>query len=583
MKKKLGLIKVIIAAVLIIFVLLIGTIVFFTNQVKKVTEEDEDLYFNHLYSISEKLINADRDLYQALVGSIEYYDMKDGIEGIEPELLATILESNLNDYYENVEQTYDRFNEAVAIASEESTLYTGTTLDGETMTFKDYANQFSKNLKSWQALYDVKSSTGDYSEFVSFFSTVRGDLSNMTDITEKWAIETKSAHTAQIQRSLLVIIIVMVVVLIIVMIVATFILRVIITSVKEMTTSIEKVAAGDFATAIPDSSAFTEFSDIEAQLEKMRKRLQTSLKEVIDCSENISSMAQSTKEKLDASKNSSSNISSAMNELALGATTMAEDIQTASVITGDMGNSIDVVQGAAETTLTNVNALYTESSKLQQQLNDIREADKKTDERAGQVAESVGKTAEVVGEISSVAENIIAIASQTNLLALNASIEAARAGEAGRGFSVVAENIKSLAEQTNQLAGEITGMLGTITQYSNENKSLTTSIKEATTNEAQALQRMSESFDEMLAMLKDTEGGNKQIASLVEQMTSGKEQILSSMESLASISEENAASTEETSASLIQMNDHMTSISEDAEALEEISGQLKKNVAFFTV
>jgi len=126
-------------------------------------------------------------------------------------------------------------------------------------------------------------------------------------------------------------------------------------------------------------------------------------------------------------------------------------------------------------------------------------------------------------------------------------------------------------------------MLGTITQYSNENKSLTTSIKEATTNEAQALQRMSESFDEMLAMLKDTEGGNKQIASLVEQMTSGKEHILSSMESLASISQENAASTEETSASLIQMNDHMTSISEDAEALEEISGQLKKNVAFFTV
>lgn len=52
--------------------------------------------------------------------------------------------------------------------------------------------------------------------------------------------------------------------------------------------------------------------------------------------------------------------------------------------------------------------------------------------------------------ISEVAEVIARIASQTNLLALNATIEAAHAGAAGRGFAVVAQEVKQLANQTGR-------------------------------------------------------------------------------------------------------------------------------------
>ena len=472
---------------------------------------------------------------------------------------------------------------AIAKASANDTLYTGTKLDGDSKNFRDYAQLFQTEFAAWEKTYDLANHSGDFTAYIEAFNTTRESLSQMSDITELWAKNESQRNTIQINKSIATSAAVFGVLLIVVAVVAVFIVRMIYTSTKSMSEYIKKVASGDFATSIEADIKLKEFYDIELQLEEMRNRLQTSLKEVIDCSENVNSLADTTKEKVEAAQVSSSNISTAMNELAQGATVMAEDIQTTSLIAGDMGSSIDVVQGAAESNLTNVNALYKESLELQKQLSDIREADMKTDERAGQVAESVGKTAGVVSEISAVAENIISIASQTNLLALNASIEAARAGEAGRGFSVVAENIKNLAEQSNQLAGEITGMLGTITQYSNENKELTSSIKEATANEAAALDTMTQSFDKMLELLKDTEEGNKQIASLVESMSSGKEKILSSMESLASVSEENAASTEETSASLIQMNEHMTSVSEDAKALGEISDQLKKNVAYFSV
>ncbi|MBR6359626.1 MAG: hypothetical protein IKS11_08250 [Lachnospiraceae bacterium] len=577
------LVTMIIIAASALFLMIIGSVGYFSGQLMTNTKKDEALYYDQLFTITSEILNADRDYYQAMFAATMHYDIAQGIEGIPAEQAQEILGDQYADFVNNVKQVKERTADAIAQASKNDVLYTGTKLDGDSKNFRDYAQLFQTELAAWEKTYDLANHSGDFTAYIEAFNTTRESLSQMSDITELWAKNESQRNTIQINKNIATSAAVFGVLLIVVAVIAVFIVRMIYTSTKSMSESIKKVASGDFATSIEADSKLKEFYDIELQLEEMRNRLQTSLKEVIDCSENVNSLADTTKEKVEAAQVSSSNISTAMNELAQGATVMAEDIQTTSHIAGDMGSSIDVVHGAAESNLTNVNALYKESLELQKQLSDIREADMKTDERAGQVAESVGKTAGVVSEISAVAENIISIASQTNLLALNASIEAARAGEAGRGFSVVAENIKNLAEQSNQLAGEITGMLGTITQYSNENKELTSSIKEATANEAAALDTMTQSFDKMLELLKDTEEGNKQIASLVESMSNGKEKILSSMESLASVSEENAASTEETSASLIQMNEHMTSVSEDAKALGEISDQLKKNVAYFSV
>ncbi len=576
-KKKVSMIATVLTLGGVLIAMLVFSVIYFTNEIQKTSDEDEDLYFEQLYNISSNLINADRDFYQAMMAALEY-------NGYSQYMDAATAQSKLDDYDENKQQAIDKTEVAAAIAKNNAEIWTETVMDGA--NFSTYFQEYEAAFTTWENSFDLKageSEAGDFNTFVQNFEVARGYLSEMCDITEKWAEEEKVEREAQVAREKMISYIIFFSLSVIILVFAVFVLNLLRKSVDSMKNSVLNLAGGDFATPVATDSQYSEFLRVEEAMEDMRKKLQESLLQVVSCADEVNNKADNTKESIADSQRTMNDISSAVNDLAQGAMVMAEDVQTTSGITVEIGSSIDMVQDAADSNVGKVKALYDESVKLQKQLADIQVADKETDERAGQVADSVNKTADVVAEISTAAEGIISIASQTNLLALNASIEAARAGEAGRGFAVVADNIKDLAEESNQMAVQITNMLNTITQYSNENKSLTGKIKEAISGETQALEEMSNSFNDMLQILRETQDGNNSIAGLVDSMGSGKDQILSSIESLSSISEENAASTEETSASLTQLNSNMEHVVSEAESLGEIATQLKENVAFFKV
>ncbi len=546
-----------------------------SSKMKKIQKQDEELYYDMLYTISTDLLNADRDLYQAESAALH-------LNAYAQYLPEEMIKSHVQDYHDNCDQAYERVTKAAQLAMTNDDLYTEhTTADGK--TFADIYPSFDAQFNKWKSLYNVDTNEGDIEAFDMEFSTTRDYISDMTDIVEDWANHERQENNDAVSKSILVNILIFCILSAVLFITTIIIILAIIRTLNKMSADVKRISEGDFVTKIKAQSLIVEFQNILESLESMRHELRNALVRVIDHADTVNTKAELAKDSISNSQKTTTDISSAVNDLATGATAMAEDVQSTSSVTVNMGSSVDNVFDSANSNLERGRKVYSESTKVKEQLEQIKEQDQKNDEMATQVSESVNETAAVVAQITTAAESIISIASQTNLLALNASIEAARAGEAGKGFAVVADNIKDLAGDTNNLAGEITNMLSTITNYSDKNKELTEAIKEAITNETAALEEMSESFEQMLELLRETEEGNKQIVDLVETMNSDKENILNSVESLSSISEENAASTQETSASLMQLDTNMESVVEQAKDLQKIAEELTANVKYFKV
>ncbi|MBO4267179.1 MAG: hypothetical protein J5910_08345 [Lachnospiraceae bacterium] len=564
-----------------VVICLIILLVFLGKEMNSTYSEAEKLYFDTLYQVNSKLVNADRDLYQAMNAAQQYLSISSAGDGLPADVAAPMLAGRVEDYNDNLSQTLERVNGAANIAMNNQDLYTGTLLDGK--SFKDNYDAFNRDYRIWLDSFNFQTGEGDQSAFNETFETARDGISNMTDIAEAWAENAEAAEKASISKKITTLSIIFGVIVVLLYVLVIFTARALTEGVKRTANSIDQMSKGDFVTHLETESPIKEFRYIAESAENMRHNLHEALKQIVISATSVDEGAADAKTSISDSQRVTNDIYQAVSDLANGATSMAGDVQSTSSITINIGTAVETVLEAANSNLEKGGAVIDESTRVQNELGQLMSSGQNTRDKAKQVSESVSDTAKVVAQISQSAELIISIANQTNLLALNASIEAARAGEAGKGFAVVADNIKNLAEESNAAANEITGMLKQISDLSEKNMSLTEDIRSATEDEADALNSMSESFEEMLMMLRQTEQGNKQIVSLVKTLDSDKNSILDSVESLSSVSQQYAASTEETNASLSMLDQNMEDVVKQAENLESIANGLRENVKMFTI
>ncbi|KYH34551.1 methyl-accepting chemotaxis protein McpC [Clostridium tepidiprofundi DSM 19306] len=282
--------------------------------------------------------------------------------------------------------------------------------------------------------------------------------------------------------------------------------------------------------------------------EKATKKQQDMLNDIINIIKVIHENSNNVNDIFEKIQVSSTMISSAIEEIAAGASNTANEIQTQTSALLDIEDKINhtvvISDSMKESAISNAKSID-QALKIVENLSNTSEQVKVKNK---QVYASSVKLTKATDNIRNITEMITNIAEQTNLLALNAAIEAARAGENGRGFAVVAEEVRKLAEESKNSANNISNIIDELrNDVKNSNKYIEdlSSINEEQNNLVEETStNLYEIKNKSIEIVNNVDEVNKEIRNI----SNLSNMINKAIDNLSAISEETMANTEETSA-----------------------------------
>ncbi|MBD5483976.1 MAG: methyl-accepting chemotaxis protein [Lachnospiraceae bacterium] len=324
-----------------------------------------------------------------------------------------------------------------------------------------------------------------------------------------------------------------------------------------------------------------EIGDICRAIDKMKENLSGIIATIKEDSAILLDASDKLREKTDVTTEHVEQMEKAVNEIAIGAGSQAEETQDATESIILMGNMIEETASELANLNERANSIKERGEVAIGALRELQSTNEKTSAAINIIYEQTNVTNESAQKIKEATALITNIAEETNLLSLNASIEAARAGEQGRGFAVVAAQIQKLAEQSNESARQIEGIILSLIEDSdkavatmNEVKEIMELQNENVTNTGTQVTQLLSDVDESLIMIGDvTEKTNK-----VNDVRSG---VVDTVQNLSAIAQENAASTQETSASVTEISGIITEIAGNAAELKGISNRMDDSMSMF--
>lgn len=276
-------------------------------------------------------------------------------------------------------------------------------------------------------------------------------------------------------------------------------------------------------------------------------------------------------------------VEKAVNEIADGATSQAQETQTATENIILMGDMIQATNQEVEDLRANARIMRSAGEKAMEILAELGAINQQTKDAIQVIYNQTTHTNSSVAEIKKATDIITDIAEETNLLSLNASIEAARAGEAGRGFAVVASQIQQLADQSNASASQIAATITALITEFDETMKTMEAVKEVIAKQDEDVTNTENAFNAVKDGISKSIDGIRAIAAKTAQLDEARVKVVDVVQNLTAIAQENAASTEETSATVAEVGAIMGNIAGNAEQLYKIANELDESIKQFRI
>ncbi|MCB2301120.1 methyl-accepting chemotaxis protein [Clostridium tagluense] len=326
-----------------------------------------------------------------------------------------------------------------------------------------------------------------------------------------------------------------------------------------------------------------EIGQIQGNFNDMTKTIKNLIFNTQDVSEKISVFSSELSDITKTVNISSIETVRAVDEISIGATAQAKDIDDAARVAMDLDSKFGKMLKNSE--VLNLSIKDAESiNKLGLNVVEIlKEKNNFTNKAAQSIERTVKQLAVKSDNIRTILDTINSISQQTNLLALNASIEAARAGEAGRGFAVVADEIRKLAEGSSKSVDEIKTIVLSI---QSEVKDAVTKTSETLTvidEQSKSVLDVNDAFNKISTNIQSMIFEIDESSKSINELSNFKDTIVADITNISAVSEETAAATEEVAATIQEQSQSFSKVYESILTLDELTKELNNKINQFQI